>query len=53
MSIWILIILIITSIPYLIGALSSTPDRVFSGFVIAVEDGNLYLAKMNEGARGA
>ncbi len=51
--IWIIIALIITSIPYAVGALSSTPDQVFSGFVIAVEDGNLYLAKMNEGAHGA
>ena len=51
--VWIIIALIITSIPYVIGALRSTPDHVFSGFVIAVEDGNLYLAKMNEGAHGA
>ena len=51
--IWIIIALIITSIPYVIGALRSTPDHVFSGFVINVEDGNFYLAKMNEGARGA
>lgn len=51
--IWIIIILIITSVPYVIGVLRSTPDHVFSGFVIAVEDGNLYLAKMNEGAHGA
>ncbi len=50
---WIVIALIITSIPYVVGALRSTPDHVFSGFVIAVEDGNLYLAKMNEGAHGA
>src|SRR5450756_288596 len=50
---WIIIALIITSVPYVIGALRSTPDHVFSGFVIAVEDGNLYLAKMNEGAHGA
>ncbi len=26
-------------------------DRVFSGFVIAIEDGNSYLAKMNQGAQ--
>ncbi|HZY42909.1 MAG TPA: hypothetical protein VFF59_13025, partial [Anaerolineae bacterium] len=31
----------------------STPDRVFGGFVIAIEDGYSYLAKMNEGAHGA
>src|SRR5512135_1756861 len=51
--IWIIIALIITSLPYVIGALRSTPDQVFTGFTIAVEDGNLYLAKMNEGAQGA
>ena len=51
--IWIVVALIITSIPYGVGALSSTADHVFSGFVIAVEDGNLYLAKMNEGVHGA
>ncbi len=50
---WILVVLIITSIPYVIGWLRSTPERVFGGFVIAIEDGYSYLAKMQEGARGA
>ncbi|MBI5566231.1 MAG: hypothetical protein HY870_15140 [Chloroflexi bacterium] len=51
--VWIVIALIISSIPYAIGALRSTSDHVFGGFVIAIEDGNSYLAKMNEGAHGA
>jgi hypothetical protein len=51
--VWIVVALIVTCVPYLIGWLRSTPDKVFGGFVIAVEDGYSYLAKMNEGARGA
>lgn len=50
---WIVIALIVSSIPYGIGALRTTSERVFGGFVIAIEDGNSYLAKMNEGAHGA
>src|SRR3989304_4236489 len=51
--VWIILALIMTSIPYAIGWLRSSPDRFFGGFVIAIEDGYSYLAKMNEGARGA
>ncbi len=50
---WIVIALIVTSVPYIIGAARSTPDRVFGGMVIAIEDGYSYLAKMNQGAHGA
>jgi hypothetical protein len=49
---WIIVALIITSLPYLIGLARSTPERVYGGFAIAIEDGNSYLAKMNEGAHG-
>ncbi len=49
---WILVILIITSVPYLVGWLRSTPNRVFGGFAFAIEDGYSYLANMNEGAKG-
>jgi hypothetical protein len=45
--------LAITSIPYIIGAMTATDDRVFGGFVIAVEDCYTYLAKMRLGAKGA
>jgi hypothetical protein len=51
--VWIVVALIVTSVPYVIGWSHSTPDKVFGGFVIAIEDGYSYLAKMNEGARGA
>ncbi|MCP4539552.1 MAG: hypothetical protein GY832_20650 [Chloroflexi bacterium] len=46
------IALIITSIPYLLGVSLTTGDRVFGGFVYAVEDGNSYLTKMQVGAAG-
>jgi hypothetical protein len=50
---WSAAALAITCVPYLLGAALSSPDRVFGGFVIGVEDGYSYLAKMGEGARGA
>ena len=49
-SLWALLIMIITSLPYLYGFLLSTPEQQFSGFVLGVEDGNSYLAKMRLGA---
>lgn len=45
--------LAITSIPYLLGAASATQDRLFGGFVYAIEDCYSYLAKMRLGAEGA
>lgn len=50
---WTVFILIITSLPYLYGAMLSTPANQFGGFVLGVEDGNSYLAKMRLGAEGA
>jgi len=50
---WAAVALAITCVPYLLGAALSSPERVFGGFVIGVEDGYSYLAKMGEGARGA
>ena len=47
-----LIVLAITSIPYVFGAALATEERVFGGFVYAVEDGYSYLAKMQMGAAG-
>lgn len=49
---WIIIAVILSSLPYVIGFARSTPDRVFGGFTLFIDDGNSYLAKMNEGARG-
>jgi hypothetical protein len=46
------VILLVTSLPYLFGALISTPATQFGGLVIGVEDGNSYLAKMRLGAEG-
>lgn len=51
--IWILVALLITSVPYLVGWLRSTPDKVFGGFAFAIEDGYSYLSKMKQGADGA
>ncbi|HSD83775.1 MAG TPA: hypothetical protein VLG46_07955 [Anaerolineae bacterium] len=49
---WIVVALVVTSVPYLVGWLRSTPDRVFGGFAFAIEDGYSYLAKMKQGADG-
>jgi hypothetical protein len=43
----------VASIPYVIGAALATEDRVFGGFVYALEDCYSYLAKMRQGAEGA
>mgnify|MGYP003935436743 CR=1 FL=1 len=45
--------LAITAIPYVVGAAMATDERIFGGFVYAVEDGYSYLAKMRQGAEGA
>jgi hypothetical protein len=48
-----IVALIVTSIPYTLGAAMATEDRVFGGFVYAIEDCYSYLAKMRQGAEGA
>ncbi|MBI5828412.1 MAG: hypothetical protein HZB20_02460, partial [Chloroflexi bacterium] len=45
-------VMALTCVPYLVGAARSGDDGRFSGFVIGVEDGNSYLAKMQLGAHG-
>lgn len=51
---WLLLLsiflILFTSIPYLIGYSREGKDWRFSGFVINLEDGNSYLAKMIRGA---
>jgi hypothetical protein len=50
-----LFVLMLISMPYLIGAWSSTRDRVFTGFLvgrIGLEDDSSYLGKMMQGAHG-
>jgi hypothetical protein len=49
---WSVVIVIITYLPYLYGAIISTPENKFSGFVIGLEDGNSYLSKMQQGRSG-
>jgi hypothetical protein len=44
--------MVITSLPYLYGWWLSTPQMEFSGFIVGVEDGYSYLAKMRMGAEG-
>jgi hypothetical protein len=47
------LVMAVTTIPYLVGGLSQTGAWRFGGFVLGVEDGNSYIAKMEQGARGA
>ena len=42
-----------TTAPYGAGYASQTAEWRFGGFLIGVEDGNSYIAKMGQGARGA
>jgi hypothetical protein len=47
-----LFVLLIASLPYLIGAASAGPDRVFTGLQVNPLDGVSYLAKMRIGYDG-
>ena len=47
------LVMAVTTLPYLVGVASQTSDWRFGGFVLGVEDGNSYIAKMGQGARGA
>jgi hypothetical protein len=49
---WALVVLSLASLPYPLGWYLSSPETHFGGFVVAVEDGNSYIAKMGQGARG-
>lgn len=46
------LVMAITTVPYVAGWYSSTDDWTFGGFVFGADDGNSYLAKMRLGARG-
>jgi len=48
----IVIILLVTTIPYLLGYLNQGDHWRFSGLLFGVEDGNSYLAKMHTGLSG-
>ncbi|MDW8327787.1 MAG: hypothetical protein RMK99_14580, partial [Anaerolineales bacterium] len=47
------LVMALTVAPYLVAYNSQTATWRFSGFLIAVDDGNSYIAKMGQGARGA
>ncbi len=46
------LVMLLTTLPYLVGWRAANQDRFFGGLVFAVDDGNTYLAKMRLGARG-
>ena len=48
-----IIVIVLTSIPYLVGYARQGDDWIFTGFVFGVEDGNSYIAKMLGGGSGA
>ncbi len=50
--IWSVIIVAVASLPYLYAWLSTPPDLRFTGILSNPFDGNSYLAKMRQGARG-
>ncbi|MCL4237315.1 MAG: hypothetical protein KJ047_03610 [Anaerolineae bacterium] len=45
-------VMLVTAIPYIIGALAAGAGWTFGGFVFGADDGYSYLAKMRLGARG-
>ncbi len=47
------ILFLVTLVPFLAGFLTAGSEWRFSGFLIAVDDGNSYIAKMLSGANGA
>ena len=46
------VVMAITMIPYLLGYSNQGEELRYTGFVIGVEDGNSYIAKMRSGAEG-
>lgn len=47
------LVMLLTSLPYLLGYANQGRDWRFTGFVLGVEDGNSYIAKMQTGSVGA
>ncbi len=45
-------VMVVTTIPYMLGYASEGGEWQFTGFVFGVEDGNSYMAKMLRGANG-
>ncbi len=50
--IWAAVLMALTTLPYIACAAASNSEWRFGGSVIGVTDGNSYLAKMRQGARG-
>lgn len=48
-----LLVMLVTSLPYVLGFSTQGEETRFSGFVFGVEDGNSYIAKMLSGWAGA
>ncbi|MGQ9850534.1 MAG: hypothetical protein ACUVSU_10855 [Aggregatilineaceae bacterium] len=46
------VIMLLTTVPYLVGVMTAGDGWTFGGFVFGAEDGYSYLAKMRLGARG-
>lgn len=49
---FILVVIVITTLPYIIGYVQQTPDWKFSGILFSLTDSNSYLAKMLRGSEG-
>lgn len=47
-----LLVMGLTTLPYVVGWASQTADWRFAGFMFGLDDGNSYLAKMRQGAQG-
>ncbi len=47
-----LLLVAVAALPYLIAFLTTPPDLFYTGFLSNPEDGNAYLAKMQQGLRG-
>ena len=48
-----IVVMLLTSLPYILGFAMQGEALRFSGFIFAVEDGNSYIAKMLSGAEGS
>jgi len=47
-----IILALLITLPYLFAVIAGGDDRIFGGFLMNPQDGNSYLAKMEEGWRG-
>jgi hypothetical protein len=51
-AVWAAVLMALTTLPYIACAAAGGDDWVFGGNIIGAEDGNSYLSKMRQGARG-